>query len=171
MYEIKGTNFVAMDQDEYLEHFGIPGMKWGHRKELAASRKSMRRAEARGSGIRASDRQKRVYKKASAKFYNEKRALNGKAKVDTNTAAYRQDIKNDAVKGSKYLAESLILSKSTAVLAGIAKNAKPVSPFLANVASLGFVGLNTATKGLAIAGTYHVAKAGVKRIRGGKNGN
>ena len=171
MYELEGTDFVAMTESEYLEHFGVPGMKWGHRKELTASRESMRRAEARGSKRNASSRQKAVYKKTSAEFYNEKRALNGKSKVNSNTAAYRQDIKNDAVKGAKYLAGSFVLSKSTAVLAKIARNAKPVSPFLTTVASLGFVGLNTTKKGLAIAGTYYVGKAGVKRIRGGKNGN
>ena len=32
MYDVEGTNFVAMDQDEYLEHFGVKGMRWGHRK-------------------------------------------------------------------------------------------------------------------------------------------
>lgn len=32
MYELEGTDFVAMTESEYLEHFGVPGMKWGHRK-------------------------------------------------------------------------------------------------------------------------------------------
>ena len=33
MYKIPNTDLIAMDESEYLEHFGIKGMKWGNRKE------------------------------------------------------------------------------------------------------------------------------------------
>ena len=32
MYEIPNTDLIAMDESEYLEHFGVKGMRWGHRK-------------------------------------------------------------------------------------------------------------------------------------------
>ena len=39
MYELEGTEFVAMTESEYLEHFGVPGMKWGRRKDVHNAKK------------------------------------------------------------------------------------------------------------------------------------
>lgn len=33
MYHIPNTDLIAMDESEYLEHFGVTGMKWGVRKQ------------------------------------------------------------------------------------------------------------------------------------------
>ena len=34
MYEIPNTDLIAMDESEYIEHFGVKGMKWGQRKAI-----------------------------------------------------------------------------------------------------------------------------------------
>lgn len=33
MYKIPDTDLIAMDESEYIEHFGVTGMKWGVRKQ------------------------------------------------------------------------------------------------------------------------------------------
>jgi len=33
MYKIPNTDLIAMDESEYIEHFGVKGMKWGVRKK------------------------------------------------------------------------------------------------------------------------------------------
>lgn len=64
MYEIEGTNFIAMDQDEFLEHYGVGGMRWGHRKSKFGSQSKD------GSFKNLKKAQKKYDKKAnSAKVY------------------------------------------------------------------------------------------------------
>ena len=45
MYELEGTDFVAMTESEYLEHFGVPGMKWGHRKDVRYAKKDAKETQ------------------------------------------------------------------------------------------------------------------------------
>lgn len=40
MYHIPNTDLIAMDESEYLEHFGIKGMRWGHRKQRISTDKT-----------------------------------------------------------------------------------------------------------------------------------
>lgn len=59
MYKIPNTDLIAMDESEYLEHFGIPGMKWGHRKEYG-------RTDSQGRYKNLKRAQKKYDKKASS---------------------------------------------------------------------------------------------------------
>ena len=45
MYELEGTDFVAMTESEYLEHFGVPGMKWGHRKDIRYAKRDAKETQ------------------------------------------------------------------------------------------------------------------------------
>lgn len=45
MYELEGTDFVAMTESEYLEHFGVPGMKWGRRKDVHNAKKDAKETQ------------------------------------------------------------------------------------------------------------------------------
>ena len=60
MYELEGTDFVAMTESEYLEHFGVPGMKWGHRKAYG-------RTDSQGRYKNLKRAQKKYDKKASSR--------------------------------------------------------------------------------------------------------
>lgn len=171
MYKIPNTDLIAMDESEYLEHFGTKGMKWGHRKELAPSLRKMRGIGRAGSTKNATDKQRAAYAKASADYYNKKRKLNGKDAVDGKTAAYRQDIKNDAVKGAKFLAGSYVLHRSARSLAMVSQLTRRASPFVSTLSAMSAVALQGASIGSGVVGGVSVARAGVKRIRGGKNGD
>lgn len=171
MYKIPNTDLIAMDESEYLEHFGVSGMKWGHRKALQPSLRKMRGIGRVGSTKNATVKQRAAYKQASADYYNKKRKLKGKDAVDDKTAAYRQDIKNDAVKGAKYLAGSYVLHKSARSLAMVFQLTRQASPFISTLSGMSAIALQGASIGTGVAGGVSVARAGVKRIKGGKNGD
>jgi hypothetical protein len=171
MYEIPNTDLIAMDESEYLEHFGVRGMKWGKRKALQPAREKMRAAERIGSRKQATAKQRGAYEEALASYYNKKRKLKGKDTVNAKTAAYRQDIKNDAVRGAKYLAGSFVLDRAAQALAVSSKSLRGVSSFLSNFTAINAGLLKTASVGTSGVGVYYSGRAGVKRIRGGKNGD
>ena len=171
MYKIPNTDLIAMDESEYLEHFGVKGMKWGKRKALKPALEKMRAAESIGSLKVATGKQRGAYKQASASYYNKKRKLKGKDTVNRKTAAYRQDIKNDVVKGATYLGNSYILNRAATALSLSSKASREVSPFLANVSAISSVVLEGVGTGTLAVGGFYAGRAGVKRIKGGKNGD
>ena len=59
-YVANGTLYAAPERSDELKHYGVPGMKWGHRKaqtEVGAARKAYRQAN-------------RAYSKSFNKAYN-----------------------------------------------------------------------------------------------------
>jgi hypothetical protein len=106
-----------MDEDEYLAHYGVPGMKWGHRKgarnvPMGPSRKHLRnlnkqaRAENKVANKQAANRldkdiaarraklpeQKAQLKQARAKFNIEKKQI---GRVAAYRALEKAEIKYD----------------------------------------------------------------------------
>ena len=108
MYEIKGTNFIAMDQDEFLEHYGIAGMRWGHRKSgvnsgvsKASLENSKRNMLDKRSNSKNSDSELSSYREAAASHYNLKRKRKGRKALDPDLAAEKQDSINKIAKAGK----------------------------------------------------------------------
>ena len=99
MYKIPNTDLIAMDESEYLEHFGIKGMKWGHRKaspvrngvskaDLKSAKSTMKRDFWKQSQEPAK------YYSSASKYYNLKRKYKGKKTKSYTTAASIQELKN-----------------------------------------------------------------------------
>ena len=110
MYELEGTDFVAMTESEYLEHFGVPGMKWGHRKSRAkaaehkADKKAYRYAkkakkisDALYSKDKISEKQAR---QVDANLYNARRKLHGKSQLSQEEAADKQNNRDIAIQNA-----------------------------------------------------------------------
>ena len=111
MYELEGTEFVAMTESEYLEHFGVPGMKWGVRRAQkkaahAANKKAFKAAkkEWKDANVAYANSDKKHLKstdkrarKADGDFYNAKRKLKGK-KTYSNEEGYQRQHRKDIAK-------------------------------------------------------------------------
>lgn len=114
MYKIPNTDLIAMDESEYLEHFGVTGMKWGHRKTPTvrngiskADLKSAKSTMKRDYWTQSMDPGR--YNDSSSKYYNLKRKYKGKKTKSYNAAASIQEMKNMGavflkVYGASYLA-------------------------------------------------------------------
>ena len=109
MYDVKGTNFVAMDQDEYLEHFGTKGMKWGHRKASGSNaRNGVTKDQVKSAKSRmkaASKTTTSKYEKAAGDYYNIKRQFKGKSTRSNISASRIQMYKNS---GASFLKRAAI---------------------------------------------------------------
>ena len=108
MYDVKGTNFIAMDQDEYLEHFGTKGMHWGHRKSgvnSGVSKASLENSKYdmldKRSKSKNSDSELASYRESAASYHNLKRKRKGREALDSDIAAEKQDSINKIAKAGK----------------------------------------------------------------------
>lgn len=133
MYKIPNTDLIAMDESEYLEHFGIPGMKWGHRKasgskaqngitkyQVKSAKSRMKEAHKnRSHAPRDTSSYKETlsdYKKASGDYYNTKRQFKGKS-IRSNVSASRiQLFKNVGASFLKRASIATFLLTSTVAL-------------------------------------------------------
>ena len=116
MYDVEGTNFVAMDQDEYLEHFGTKGMRWGHRKSgvnSGVSKASLQNSKYdmldKRSKSKNSDSELASYRESASSYYNLKRKRKGKKALDSDIAAEKQDSINKIARAG----EAALIAYST----------------------------------------------------------
>ena len=147
MYKIPNTDLIAMDESEYLEHYGVKGMRWGHRKALESTeRNGVTKDQVKSAKSRMKDASKRTisdYKKASGDYYNIKRQFKGKSTRSDISASKIQMYKNS---GASFLKKSAFATLAYTAL--FAKYATPKQKqILKNTAHF------VAAKGVAHLGT------------------
>ena len=133
MYEIPNTDLIAMDESEYLEHFGIKGMRWGHRKasgskaQKSATKNQVRSAKYKmltarrryhnvSRNNRSSTRSQKAlsnYKETSGNYYNTKRQFKGKSTRSNVSASKIQMYKNS---GASFLKKSAFTTLAATAL-------------------------------------------------------
>lgn len=145
----------AIDRsDEYLEHYGIKGMKWGVRKAI----------ERGGTGL-GNRRLARQYRKAQKKLAKlEKRANNG-AKYARRAAALGAGAA--AAGGLAAIGTKGISSGIARVGGEVMKNSKPIGGAMRNV---GHVLARTKIPGVSNAGVKMASYGRVMERNGGKVG-
>jgi hypothetical protein len=158
MYELEGTDFVAMTESEYLEHFGVPGMKWGVRKskaeraEHSANKKAYKKAKR---AKKASDVLLTVGKttfgksrQANANLYNARRKLHGKAQVSQKEAA-RLENNRDLAKSALRIIGGLAALKVNSYLMGHPQAVKNGMQFTSRMSGKVVHGVMNTTPGKA----------------------
>lgn len=112
------------DKTEYLEHYGILGMKWGVRRKRRAARKEAKRAK-----VVAEEFSARAYaQKKVAKYGSKERAIQKVAKKADRQASIRKALKKGAGTATTLLGASGAVTvgmQSSLVSAGVLAASAP----------------------------------------------
>ena len=111
---------MIINEEDYLEHFGVKGMKWGVRKQKVLNAKSeYKKARKAGLGKDQLNSAKSAYKSAKRERKN---AIKDTYKgINKNTSFYEKVMFNDATrkKAAKYVVDNdMSVSEATAKAKG-----------------------------------------------------
>lgn len=108
-------------QEDYLEHWGVKGMRWGFRKKRKESKSSSN--ESHGLTRSISEDQDRYNKSSRKKYYEMSNKelqdyINRRNLLDQYSKMQKQDALASRSIGKKFADEALKVSKEAAISAG-----------------------------------------------------
>lgn len=119
---IAGTDFVQMTESDFLEHFGIPGMKWGvRRNRKSSSRKSSRKSKKESRPIDAeSDFLTKNKKRDLSTMSNEElQRINTRMNLENNYKAQSKNYRTNNRSVASNLAYNLPAALLTATVSAV----------------------------------------------------
>ena len=124
------SDFVEMTESDFLEHFGIPGMKWGHRKNSS-------RANEEHSFAKASSK-KSISSMSNQELARASQRMMLENQYKTTSTQYKTLNRNAANNFTRKVG-GMLLTGTTAAVVGIyaGRGAKYISGNLDKYAGLG----------------------------------
>lgn len=131
-----GSSHVFIDESAYLEHFGIPGMKWGRRKGKSSSSGSSRTKKTKFTRAPENADLRRIQKKRPSEMSNDElRRANDRLNLETQ---YRQLNSRDISSGKAWAKNTAILIGTTTIAAIATKYASKGSNYVDKAVKIGF---------------------------------